>query len=113
MESANPVHSLADTARMQEAFEALDLVVVIDVAMTETARLADYVLPAASQYEKPEATFFDFEFPDNVFHLRHPLLEPLPGTLRRARDPRAARARPRGHGRGRPRRPARRRARGP
>ena len=49
--------------------------------MTETARLADYVLPAASQYEKPEATFFNLEFPRNTFHLRHPLLEPLPGTL--------------------------------
>src|SRR5205807_7622357 len=50
-------------------------------AMTETARHADYVLPAASQYEKPEATFFNFEFPENTFHLRRPLMEPLPGTL--------------------------------
>jgi formate dehydrogenase len=57
------------------------LLVVIDVAMTETARLADYVLPAASQFEKPEATFFNLEFPHNTFHLRHPLMEPLPGTL--------------------------------
>jgi len=81
VESANPAHSLADSQRMREAFEALELVVVIDVAMTETARLADYVLPAASQFEKAEATFFDFEFPANAFHLRHPLLEPLPGTL--------------------------------
>ncbi len=40
-----------------------------------------YVLPAASQYEKPEATFFNLEFPHNTFHLRHPLLEPLEGTL--------------------------------
>ena len=39
------------------------------------------MLPAASQYEKPEATFFNLEFPHNTFHLRHPLLEPLPGTL--------------------------------
>jgi formate dehydrogenase len=81
VESANPAHSLADSQRMREAFEALELLVVIDVAMTETARLADYVLPAASQFEKVEATFFDFEFPANAFHLRHPLLEPLPGTL--------------------------------
>jgi anaerobic selenocysteine-containing dehydrogenase len=81
VESSNPVHSLADSQRMHEALEALDLVVVIDVAMTETARLADYVLPAASQFEKPEATFFNLEFPHNTFHLRHPLLEPLPGTL--------------------------------
>jgi anaerobic selenocysteine-containing dehydrogenase len=81
VESANPAHSLADSQRFREAFEALDLVLVIDVAMTETARQADYVLPAASQYEKAEATFFNFEFPDNTFHLRRPLLEPLPGTL--------------------------------
>jgi anaerobic selenocysteine-containing dehydrogenase len=81
VESANPAHSLADSQRFAEAFEALDLVVVIDVAMTETARHAELVLPAASQYEKPEATFFNFEFPENTFHLRHPLMEPLPGTL--------------------------------
>jgi anaerobic selenocysteine-containing dehydrogenase len=39
------------------------------------------VLPAASQYEKWEATFFTLEFPRNCFQLRAPLLEPLPGTL--------------------------------
>ena len=81
VESSNPAHSVADSARVREALRALDLLVVIDVAMTETARLADYVLPAASQFEKPEATFFNLEFPHNTFHLRHPLLEPLPGTL--------------------------------
>jgi anaerobic selenocysteine-containing dehydrogenase len=81
VESANPAHSLADSKRFGEAFEALELLVVIDVAMTETARHAHYVLPAASQYEKVEATFFNFEFPDNTFHLRRPLLDPLPGTL--------------------------------
>ena len=81
IESANPVHSLADGPRMREALAALEFCVVIDVAMTETALLADYVLPAASQYEKFECTFFNFEFPDNQFHLRHPVVEPLPGTL--------------------------------
>ncbi|MEW6474355.1 MAG: molybdopterin-dependent oxidoreductase [Actinomycetota bacterium] len=81
VESANPAHSLADSKRFREALEALDLVVVIDVAMTETARLAHYVLPAATQYEKWEATFFNFEFPRNVFHLRRPLLEPPDGPL--------------------------------
>ncbi len=81
VESGNPAHSLADSQHMREELEALELLVVIDVAMTETARLADYVLPASSQFEKWEATFFNFEFPHNVFHLRRPLLEPLPGTL--------------------------------
>ena len=81
VESANPAHSLADSKRFREALAALDLVVVIDVAMTETARQAHYVLPAATQYEKWEATFFNFEFPRNVFHLRAPLLDPPPGPL--------------------------------
>jgi anaerobic selenocysteine-containing dehydrogenase len=81
VESANPAHSLADSRRMREALAALEFVVVIDVAMTETAQCANYVLPASSQYEKWEAAFFTLEFPDNVFHLRAPIMEPLPGTL--------------------------------
>lgn len=81
VESANPAHSIADSSACREAFTALELLVVIDVAMTETARLAHYVLPAASQFEKPEATFFTLEFPHNTFQLRHPLFDPLPGTL--------------------------------
>ena len=81
VESSNPAHSIADSAACREALESLELLVVIDVAMTETARLAHYVLPAATQYEKPEATFFNFEFPHNTFQLRHPLLEPHPDTL--------------------------------
>jgi anaerobic selenocysteine-containing dehydrogenase len=81
VESGNPAHSLADSARMREAISSLEHVVVIDVTMTETARLAHYVLPAGSQYEKWEATFFNFDFPKNVFHLRRPVLDPLPGTL--------------------------------
>lgn len=81
VESGNPAHSLADSALMREALLSLDHLVVVDVAMTETARLASYVLPAQSQFEKWEATFFNFEFPSNVFHLRRPVVAPLPGTL--------------------------------
>jgi len=81
VESANPAHSLADTQRMREAIGALELVVVIDVALTETARLAHYVLPAPSQFEKYEAAYFNLEFPKNVFHLRRPLLDAPAGTL--------------------------------
>ncbi len=84
VESGNPAHSLADSARMKEAIEALDFVVVIDVAFTETARLADYVLPVASQFEKAEATFFNFEFPHNYFHLRKALLPPQHGLFSEA-----------------------------
>ena len=84
VESGNPAHSLADSARMREAIAALELVVVIDVAMTETARLAHYVLPVSSQFEKTEATFFNFEYPENYFHLRRALLEPEAGLFAEA-----------------------------
>ena len=81
VESSNPVHSLADTKRWREAFEALEFSVVIDVAMTETAECADYVLPTSTQFEKAEATFFTFEFPENFFHLRPPIVDPIDGVL--------------------------------
>lgn len=81
VETSNPVHSLADSPRMRQAFEELEFSVVIDVAMTETAQVADYVLPASSQFEKWEATFFNFEAPNNYFHLRRPVVEAMKGTL--------------------------------
>ena len=79
VESGNPLHSVADSQRMREAMRTLDVSVCIDVFMTETARQSDYVLPATTQYEKFEATFFNFDFPKNVFHLRRPVLDPPAG----------------------------------
>ena len=81
VESGNPLHSVADSQRMREAMRTLDVSVCIDVFMTETARQSDYVLPATTQYEKFEATFFNFDFPKNVFQLRRPVLDPPDGPL--------------------------------
>jgi anaerobic selenocysteine-containing dehydrogenase len=81
VDSMNPLVTAADTNAYEKAFRNLDILVVVDVALTETAQLADYVLPAASQYEKWEATFFGAGVPHHVFHLRKPLFEPLEGTL--------------------------------
>lgn len=80
VDSVNPLLSYADTAAYERAFKKLELLVVVDVTMNETARLAHYVLPAASQFEKWEATGFNLEFPENAFHLRHPLFPPLGET---------------------------------
>jgi anaerobic selenocysteine-containing dehydrogenase len=81
VDSTNPASTYADTQAYTEAFDKLDLLVVVDVAMTETARLAHYILPAASQFEKVEATGFNAEFPENFFHLRQPLFAPLGESL--------------------------------
>ncbi len=81
VDSGNPAMTAADSQALRAALSKLELLVVVDVAMTETARHAHYVLPASSQYEKWEATFFGAEFPANFFHLRRPILPPLEGTL--------------------------------
>ena len=96
IDSSNPANTASNTAQVEKALRALDLVVVVDVAMTETARLAHYVLPASSQYEKTEFTLFNFEFPKNYFHVRAGVVAPLRGHPARAGNLYAAqpRARP-------------------
>ena len=49
--AANPLRSYADTTAYEEAFCRLDLLVVADIVMSETAVLAHYVLPSRTAYE--------------------------------------------------------------
>jgi len=81
VDSANPALSAADSLAYRKAFEKLELSVVIDVALTESARLSDYVLPAPTQFEKTECAFFTFGFPTPYFHLRKPIMEAKGDTL--------------------------------
>jgi anaerobic selenocysteine-containing dehydrogenase len=81
VDSANPAVTAADSQAYARALGKLELLVVVDVAFTETARLAHYVLPAASQFEKWECTGFNLEFPVNAFQLRKPLFAPLGESL--------------------------------
>jgi anaerobic selenocysteine-containing dehydrogenase len=78
VEGCNPICSYADAQRMTEAFEQLDLLVVIDPAMIEPARIAHYVLPVPIGYEKWEASLFPKGHPEVYFHLRRPFLDPPP-----------------------------------
>jgi formate dehydrogenase alpha subunit len=56
----NPVASFPQSAQVKKALSSLDFLVVTDMFLTETARLASVVLPAASFAEK-EGTFTNFE----------------------------------------------------
>ncbi|GAW91096.1 anaerobic dehydrogenases, typically selenocysteine-containing [Calderihabitans maritimus] len=56
----NPVMSDPDADHLRHALEHLDLLVVQDIFLTETARLADVVLPAACWAEK-DGTFTNTE----------------------------------------------------
>lgn len=54
VQSGNPLVTMADSIRTRAAFDKLETLVVIDMFMTETARLADVILPAASCFEKTQ-----------------------------------------------------------
>ena len=49
--ASNPLRSYADTTAYENAFSRLDLLVVTEIVMSETAALADYVLPSRTAYE--------------------------------------------------------------
>jgi anaerobic selenocysteine-containing dehydrogenase len=72
---SNPLRSYADTSAYEQAFAKLDLLVTIEVAMSETAVLSDYVLPAKSGYEKWDGTFFQGCYPEYYFDMRRPVVQ--------------------------------------
>jgi anaerobic selenocysteine-containing dehydrogenase len=56
--AGNPALSIGDSARLQQALGALDLLVTIDLYRNATGELADYVLPATDQFEREDLNIF-------------------------------------------------------
>jgi anaerobic selenocysteine-containing dehydrogenase len=81
VEGCNPILSYSDAGRWREAREQLDLLVVIDPAMSETAQLADYVLPTPVGYEKWEIAGFPKGYPEIYVQLRPPVVPVLGEAL--------------------------------
>lgn len=53
----NPLMTMANSGRLSEALEDLDLLVVTDIYLNETASKAHYVLPATSPLERADLPF--------------------------------------------------------
>ena len=53
----NPLLTMAGGERLRSALGELDLLVVTDIFLNETASLAHYVLPATSPFERPDLPF--------------------------------------------------------
>ena len=79
--ACNPLRSYPDTTAYEKAFNALDLLVVNDIVMSETARLAHYVLPCRTYYESWDGTFFPWNFPKVYFQMRRPIVTPPANCL--------------------------------
>jgi formate dehydrogenase alpha subunit len=74
----NPVLSDADQHHVEKALEAVDFLVVQDIFLTETARLADVVLPATS-YAEREGTVTNTE---RRVQRMHEVVPPIAGARR-------------------------------
>ena len=68
----NPLITMADAGRLRQAFESLDLLVTIDILPNETGRVADYMLPATTPFERPD---LPFAFPLLMGMQSHPYLQ--------------------------------------
>ncbi|MCA9611086.1 MAG: molybdopterin-dependent oxidoreductase, partial [Myxococcales bacterium] len=53
----NPLITMAGAGRLRDAFEQLELLVVLDIQPNETAAMADVVLPCTSPLQRPDLPF--------------------------------------------------------
>jgi len=75
--AGNPVISFPNTKKIEKALEKLDLLVCIDLNLSDTGSFADYNLPATSIYEKGGLHFMTFPFEPYPFaEWRQKLVEP-------------------------------------
>ncbi len=79
----NLANLMPDQAKMARAFAALDLKVSVDPFMSNSARLADYVIPPTMQYERadlPVSAYGFAFFPKPWVAYAPALLKPPPGS---------------------------------
>jgi formate dehydrogenase len=53
----NPLITMANSERLREAFQQLELLVVLDIQPSETASVATHVLPCTSPFQRPDLPF--------------------------------------------------------
>jgi anaerobic selenocysteine-containing dehydrogenase len=68
----NPALAVPDQRRMLRALDALDLHVCVEIAMSETARRADYVIAARHPFERDDVT----EFMDRFYEVSYAFYAP-------------------------------------
>ncbi|KAA1431365.1 molybdopterin-dependent oxidoreductase [Mycolicibacter arupensis] len=79
--AGNPVSSIPQKGRLDQAMASLDLYVAIDMYVTETSRHADYILPPASPLEREDVGLLlpVFSVRNNIRY-QHRTFEPAAGV---------------------------------
>jgi anaerobic selenocysteine-containing dehydrogenase len=80
IQGANPLITFANAKKVSQAFEKLDLLVVMDLFLTETAKMADIFLPAASFLERKHVIDYGY-FSDGILALRNQAIPPVGDSL--------------------------------
>jgi anaerobic selenocysteine-containing dehydrogenase len=73
--ATNPLRTWPNTKKFEKALRKLEFLVVMDLFMTDTAKLADIVLPAASFLERDEWPHFAFVLGVPYIMLRKKVIE--------------------------------------
>lgn len=76
----NPLITVADPKKMKEAMAELEFIVVNDVYLSESAMMADVVLPEATYLERDEGVS-NVSFKSPAYAMRNKIVEPINGTL--------------------------------
>jgi len=78
IQGANPVVTWPNTNKVKKAFEKLELLVVADPFMTDTAKMADVVLPCATFVEREDVILIYISHrPTSLFAKVRKVIEPL------------------------------------
>ncbi len=78
---ANPIQEYPNTTKVKKALDKLDFLVVHELFMTETAKMADIVLPASTFFEKTELCKTQNLALTKYFQVSHKVMEPLYESL--------------------------------
>ncbi|WP_416063610.1 molybdopterin-containing oxidoreductase family protein [Rhodococcus indonesiensis] len=78
----NPARALPDREKAERALSELELLVCVDTRMSETARLADYVIAPTMVYERPDHTLLmEFFFAQPFAQYTPRLVAPPAGVI--------------------------------
>lgn len=76
----NPLITVANPKEMRKAMDTMDFIVCIDVYRSESALMADVILPEATYLERDEG-IEDVSSKAPAYHIRNKMVEPINNTL--------------------------------